>query len=378
MKFITSSSQISNILQKIGSIITSNNTSIPILDNFLFEIEKENLKIIASDLETTIISSLKIDASDNFKVTIQSKLLIDILKTLPEQPINFSFDKKTNMLKLGSEYGEYSLSYEPNYDLFPKVPKIEDKKQIKIPSKIFKTVLNKTLFATSNDELKPTISGLLFDIKNDSITFVATDTYKLTKYKVNLNMDEQNKQLIVPKKPLSLIKTFIENQNEDEDIIVEYDDKNIKFILGSTNLIIRLISGKYPNYEAVIPKDNDKILIIEKNILLNSIKRLSLFSNKSNNQINFSITKSTINLSTEDIDFSKKGDEKLNCNYDGEDIKIGFNSKFLIETLSNNIDNDDSIRIEMSQPNKAILIKNNSKEQKDEEHLSLVMPIILI
>lgn len=372
MKFIVSSSVLLKQLQSISGVLNSTNT-LPILDNFLFSISKKELRISASDLETTFTTTVTLDKSDkDGNIAIPARLLLDTLKTFPEQPLTFTVDDKTFGIEISSDNGKYKLSGQ-NGNEFPKIPTVDGSTSIELNAEVIFNAINKTLFASGNDELRPVMSGVLFQLSSKDMTFVATDAHKLVRY---IRTDAKTKgsgEIILPKKPLNLLKNIL--SSSDGKLSFKYNEANAFFQFENVELICRLIDGKYPNYDAVIPKENPNQLTIDRMAFLNSIKRISIFSNKTTHQVRLKISGSELNLSAEDLDFANEANERLTCNYSGDDIEIGFNSKFLMEML-NNLDSENVI-LEMSAPNRAGILLPSEADNKDESLLMLVMPVML-
>lgn len=370
MKFIVSSGSLLKNINLINGVINTNNT-IPILDNFLFELSENSLKITGSDLETTITTTLEVESSDSARAAVPSRILSDTLKTFPEQPLTF-IQKEDGLMEIVSEQGNYQLALEAADD-YPNTPDVEDASSTMVQAGILAEAISNTLFATGNDELRPVMTGVFFQAGNDNFKFVATDAHRLVKYtRTDLNADEPA-DYIMPKKPLNLLKNILSGSNDD--VKVEYNKTNSRFSFQNIVLTCRLIDGKYPNYEAVIPKENPNVLTINRNMFLTSLRRVSIFSNKSTNQVRLKLSGSQLTINAEDLDFSSKAEEKLPCDYNGRDMQIGFNSKFLIEVL-NNLNSDD-ITLEMSEPSRAGIIKPVDGLVEGEEILMLVMPVML-
>ena len=370
MKFIVSSSLLLKKIQVLNGVINNTNT-LPILDNFLFDLNKDHLTITASDLETRMSSVLKIESESIGSIALPSRLLLETLKTFPEQPLTFTVSEN-NTIEINANNGKYALAYLPGED-FPKTTQIKDANKTIISGKVLFKAINTSLFASGNDDLRPVMSGVFFQFSSNDLTFVATDAHKLVKYtRTDLKTDKTS-EYIMPKKPLQILKGIL--QNISTDIEIEYNESNAQFSFEDTTLNCRLVEGKYPNYEAVIPKENPNVLTINKDELLNSIKRVSIFSNKTTHQIRLKIAGSELNISAEDIDFSNKAEERLDCHYTGEDIQIGFNSRFLIEMLNNLI--CDEISFSMSTPNKAGIISPMDGIEKGELITMLIMPVML-
>jgi DNA polymerase-3 subunit beta len=372
MKFIVSSTTLLKQLQLIGGVLNSNNT-LPILDHFLFDITNNELKASASDLETTMTTTVVLDKSDKEgKVAVPAKLLLDTLKTFPNQPLTFTVTDGTFGIEISSDNGKYKLSGQ-NGEEFPKIPEIKGGNAVELTSEVLHSALEKTLFATGNDDLRPVMSGVLFELSSSGLTFVATDAHKLVRYTRTDAKSKKSASLILPKKPLNLLKGIL--SSNDGAIKVEYNDSNAFFGLENIEVVCRLIDGKYPNYDAVIPKDNPNKLTIERVAFLNSIKRISIFSNKTTHQVRLKIAGSELNISAEDLDFANEANERLTCNYQGDDMEIGFNSRFLAEMLNNLT--CDNIDLELSAPNRAGILLPVDNENKEEDLLMLVMPVML-
>ena len=370
MKFIVNSTALLKELQKLNGVISSNNT-LPILDNFLFEISSNKMSIVASDLETTMISSISVESDTDGKVTIPARILIDTLKTFSNQPLTFLIDSETFGIEMSSEMGNYKLAGQ-NAEEFPKIPALSSASSTTIKGGVLVNAINKTLFASGNDELRPVMSGIYCELSSDQTTFVATDAHKLVKHnRTDISADNPT-SFILPKKPLHILKN---NLDEDAEVTLEYNDTNALFTFNNITIICRLIDGKYPNYDAVIPKENPNKLTINTSELLSSIKRVSIYANKTTHQIRFKVAGSELQITSEDLDFSNKAEERLSCQYEGEDMEIGFNSKFVIDML-NNI-GAEQILIEMSAPNRAGIILPLDGQEEGENTLMLVMPVML-
>lgn len=371
MKFIVSSTQLLKELQTIGGVINSSNT-LPILDNFLFEIKENELKITASDLETTISTRLEAQSDEEGSAAIPSRLLLDTLKTFPEQPLTFLLDPESKKVELSSDYGKYSLSYLDGEE-FPKAQALEDPSTASIQPEILATAINKTLFASGNDDLRPVMSGVFFQFSSEHVRFVATDAHKLVRYTRTDATTDSSAEFIMPKKPLNLLKSIL--GSADGDVTVEYNDSNARFLFDGIDMSCRLIDGKYPNYEAVIPQTNPNKLAVNRSAFLSSVRRVSIFSNKTTHQIRLKIAGNELQISAEDLDFANKADERLTCQYEGEDIEIGFNSRFLVEMLSNL--ESENVNLEMSAPNRAGILLPLDGSEEGEDVLMLVMPVML-
>jgi len=371
MNFVVSASNLLKHLKAISGVLSSNNT-VPILDCFLFEIEKGELTIAASDMETAITTSIKVESSQDGIIAIPAKTLMETLSNLPEQPISFIIDKNKFSTKIKTENGDYSISGH-NGDDYPKMAKIESQSSIVIKSDVLASAINKTIFATGNDDLRPVMNGVYCQFTESNSIFVATDAHKLVRYIRNDAKAGVSASFIMPKKPLNVLRNLM--TGVDDAVKVEFNKTNALFSFGNINLMCRLIDGKYPNYEAVIPKQNPNKLTVDRLAFLGALKRISVFANKATHQIRVKIAGSQLTINAEDLDFANEGHETLMCTYIGEDMEIGFNSRFLIEMVTN-IESDEII-LEMSAPNRAGIILPNNKSNPSEDLLMLVMPVML-
>ena len=369
MKFIVSSSSLLKHLQQISGVINSN-TVLPILEDFLFEIEDKKLHIVATDLETVMRVQMEVESKDNGRVCIPSKILMDSLKNLADQPLTINIDKNF-AIEITSDNGKYKVMGE-NPDNFPKEPGADDTTAFTMPSGALVTAINKTLFAVSNDDLRPAMTGVYFELTPTSIQFVATDAHRLVRYKRTDVKCPKTESFIVPKKPLNLLKNAL--PDNDDQITISYNSNHLFVTHGTTRLICRLIDARFPDYKVVIPTDNPYKLIVNKVDFQGSLRRVSVFSNKSTNQVALTISGSELQMAAQDIDFSFEGNERMSCEYDGEDLQIAFNARFLIEML--NAAETDDVKVELATSTKAGIIKPTTSEP-DEDLLMLVMPLML-
>lgn len=369
MKFIVSSSALLKQLQHIAGVINAN-TVLPILEDFLFEVEKNKLTVVATDLETVMRIQLDIEAKDSGKVCIPGKILLDSLKNIPDQPLTFTIDKNFGV-EITSDNGKYKVMGE-NPDNFPKEPAADDTTSFQITASALITSIGKTLFATSNDDLRPAMTGVFFELDKKGLQCVATDAHRLVRYKRKDVTCPKSDSFIVPRKPLNLLKSAIPF-NEDE-LTLSYNNNHLFVKHGTTQMSCRLIDARFPDYKVVIPSDNPYRLTVNKSDFQSALRRVSIFSNKSTNQVALNISGSELQLAAQDVDFSFEGNERMKCQYNGEDLVIAFNAKFLIEMLS--AAESDEVNIELSTPTKAGLIKP-TEQQEDEELLMLVMPLML-
>lgn len=370
MRFIVSTSTLLKQLQAVNGA-SSSSTVLPILENFLFEIKENILTISATDLQTSMTTSLSVDSKEGGKIAIPSKILLETLKTLPDQPIAFAIDDNTYAIEISAGDGKYKLSGE-NGDDFPKIPVVENASSVNLPATVLAEAINKTIFAVSNDELRPAMTGVYCELTPQHLTFVSTDAHKLVRYRRMDARADSSASFILPKKALTLLKSSL--PAEDVNVSVEYNSTSAFFRFGNINLICRLIDERYPDYEAVIPQNNTNKLTLDRSLFLNSLRRVVIFANKTTHQVRLKINGSELNISSEDIDFSNEAHERLSCQYEGDDMEIGFNAKFLIEML-NNLSGEE-VTIEMSTPNRAGLLFPQTNDEK-EDVLMLVMPVML-
>lgn len=371
MKFIVSSSALLKQLQLLQGVLASSNT-LPILDNFLFEIESKKLTVTASDLETTVTATMAVEAKDKGMVAIPARLLLDTLKAFPEQPLTFTIDNKHHGVEISSEQGKYKMTGFNGAE-FPRSPQLEDPNSIVIPAGVLATAINKTLFATGNDDLRPVMSGIFVELNENDVRFVATDAHKLVRYTRTDVSSDKPASFIVPKKPLNLLKSTLSTTNAE--VTLAYNENNASFTFDNIVLVCRLIDGKYPNYEAVIPKQNPNKLTIDRQTFLSTVRRVAIFSNKTTHQVRLHINGSQLTVSAEDLDYANEANEKLACSYEGEEITIGFNSRFLMDML-NNLEGD-TVILEMSAPNRAGILLPGEGGEHGEDVLMLVMPVML-
>ncbi|MCB9169166.1 MAG: DNA polymerase III subunit beta [Flavobacteriales bacterium] len=371
MKFIVSSTALLKQLQMLQGVLASSNT-LPILDNFLFEVDGKQLTLTASDLETTMTSTMPVEAKDKGSVAIPARLLLDTLKAFPEQPLTFSIDGKHHGVEISSDQGKYKMTGFSGAE-FPKSPVLEEPSRFTLPAGTLATAINKSIFATGNDDLRPVMSGIFFELADDAVRFVATDAHKLVRYMRTDVKADRAATFIVPKKPLNLLKNVLAATSAE--VTVSYNENNASFAFDNIMLVCRLIDGKYPNYEAVIPKKNPNKLTIDRATFLSSIRRVSIFSNKTTHQVRLSINGSQLTVSAEDLDFANEANEALTCSYEGDDMTIGFNSRFLMDML-NNLESEHVV-LEMSAPNRAGILLPGESGEVGEDILMLVMPVML-
>ncbi len=369
MKFIASASSLLKQLQQISGVINAN-TVLPILEDFSFDITDKKLSITATDLETVMRVQMDVESNENGRVCVPAKILLDSLKNLPDQPLTFTIDKNYG-IEITSNNGKYKMMGE-NPDNFPKEPVSDDTNNFTMMSSALVTAINKTLFAVSSDDLRPAMTGVYFELNKEYVQFVATDAHRLVRYKRTDVSCPKNDSFIVPKKPLNLLRNVL--PDNDSEITISYNSNHLFITNGTTRLICRLIDARFPDYKVVIPIDNPYKLVVNKNEFQSALRRINVFSNKSTNQVALAISGSELQLTAQDVDFSFEGNERMSCDYNGEDLQIAFNAKFLIEML--NAADDNEVKVELSTPTKAGIVKPIEQEEGS-DLLMLVMPLML-
>lgn len=372
MKFIVSSTDLFSHLQAISRVISSKNT-LPILDCFLFEIEGDQMSVTASDNETTITTHIKLTQCDlDGRFAIISKTFMDALKEIPEQPLSFDVDLKTLNITINYQNGTYSLVAQ-NADEFPLFTALDDNTiKVDIEAEALCNSITRTLFATADDELRPVMNGIYFDITTENITFVSSDGHKLVKDQTTACKGNERAAFILPKKPATVLKSLL--LKTTEQVTIEFNERNAVFMLGDYRMNCRLIEGRYPNYNSVIPQNNPYKITIDRPMFLSALKRVSVFSNQSNSLVKLQVATNNVSISAQDIDFSTSAKESIPCQYEGDEMSIGFKSSFLIEIL--NSINTDNVIIELTDPSRAGIIVPEEQEKGD-ELLMLLMPMMI-
>lgn len=370
MKFIASSSDLLQHLLTVNGAIMSK-PIIPILENFLFDIGDDEVTIFSTDLETSMTTALKVEAKEKMKIAVPSKMVIDILRSLPDQTVSFNIDPNSFAIEVVNESGRYKMAGQDGVD-FPTLPEKSGEGSFTVPANVLLRAVSKTIFAAGTDELRLNLTGLFVEMKNNLVNFVATDANKLVRYtRKDINPQVEH-SFIIPKKPLNLLKTAL--PNDETPVIVDYNRANVFFTFGDTQLICRLLDEKYPEYSAVIPTENPNSLNISRMHLLSAINRISIFASRTTHQVRFKIAGSELVISAEDLEMANEAVEKIPCEYDGEDMEIGFNARFLKEMLST-LDGE-MVQIQLSQPNRAGLLVP-MQQDVNENITMLIMPMML-
>lgn len=374
MKFVISSSDLLSHLLAISRVISSKNT-LPILDNFLFKLEGNDLEITASDLETTLITKMSVEnTSESGSIALPARLLTDTLKESADQPLTFDINMETLAVKISSDSGQFNIMGQRGVD-YPQLPALKDdtKANLDMDAEVLLQGITKTLFATADDELRPVMNGIYMELFSDKVNFVASDAHKLVRYTRNDAKAETEAAFILPKKPASLLKAIL--PREENMVKIEFDEKNAYFTLSDFKLVCRLVEGNYPSYNSVIPKDNPHKLHIDRVEFYNSLKRVAVFSNQASNLIKLKLTGNEVTISAQDIDFSISANDRVAAQYDGEDMEIGFKSVFLIEILANLSSSE--VVMELSDPSRAGILLPAENENDDEDVLMLLMPMMI-
>ncbi len=372
MKFIVSSTALLSHLQAISKVINSKNT-LPILDCFLLELKGSTLTLTAADSETRMVTSLEVnEAEGNGKLAVNAKNLLDPLKELPEQPLTFEINNDNLETFIYFHNGKYNFIGQSGED-YPQPKELKDTAiSLTIEPQILFSGINRTLFASADDELRPVMNGVYFDITPDDLTFVASDGHKLVRCKTLAAKGTERASFILPKKPANLLKALL--PKEAETVEIKFDENNAYIKMASYTMTCRFIEGRYPNYNSVIPQNNANKVNLDRLAFLNALKRVSVFSNQASNLIRLQLSDKNIIVSAQDIDFSTAAEETIPCEYAGTTMNIGFKSSFLIEIL-NNIPASD-ISLELSDPSRAGLIIPVENEE-NEDLLMLLMPMML-
>lgn len=372
MKFIISSNVLLKSLQSVSGVISAN-SALPIIENFLFEVSGNDLMVTGTDNETRASVKVPLDKSDgDGSVAIPPRLLLETLKTMPDVPITFHVNEDNFGVELRAGEGRFKMAGQ-SAENYPQVAVLDNANSIVIHSVLLQNVLSKTIFAAGTDELRPQLTGVYFELDTDHVNFVATDAHKLVRFRRNDLTSDAAHSFIVHRKPLNLLKNLL--ASFDTDVSINFNDTNVAFGFANFMVTCRLLEGKFPSYESVIPKDNPNKMIISRPALINTLKRVSNFASQSTHQVRFKITGQELVVSAEDTDFSNEARERLTCNYSGTDIEIGFNSKFLQEMI-NNLECDE-VTFELSIPSKAALIIPEQTNSAEEDVLMLVMPVML-
>ena len=372
MRFTLSSTALSSKLSALSRVINSKN-ALPILGDFVFEISDNILHLTASDSENVMKTQLELTESDGAcRFAICNSLLLDAVKGISEQPITFDVNQEQNIVKISYQNGLFSLPIE-NADEFPMAQPISDfANSITMPNLTLAENINRSIFATAQDELRPVMNGIYFDLTPDCLAVVASDGHKLVRNKVFTIKSEQPASFILPKKPANLLKNLL--GKDGGDVIIRFDERNAEINYGDGILQCRLIEGRFPNYNSVIPQNNPNELRADRLGLLAALRRVQPFANGSSNLIRFHVEGSTLQLDAEDYDFSRTATERMTCEYNGKPMSIGFKGSSFIEILSN-FDCQEVI-IQLADPSRAGLVIP-SEQPENQDVLMLMMPMLI-
>ncbi len=370
MRFIVTSTSLLKSLQQISGVISSN-AVLSVLEDFLFELKGTSLSLSATDLETMIRVHLEVsEAQDDGRICIPSKILLEYLKNLPEQPINFNINEQDLSIEMSSSVGKYRIGGEKADD-FPKEPEAGESTSFEMPSIALVESINKTLFAVSNDSLRPAMTGVFFELSPQGICFVTTDAHRLVQFRRSDVTPPQADGFVVPKKPLQQLRSTLP---ADETLLkLSYNGSHLFVNTEKMHLSCRLIDARFPDYKAVIPQDNPYLLTINRNDFMGALRRVSVFANKTTSQVVLEIAGNSLQLFAQDIDFSYEGKENLPCAYQGEDMKIAFNARLMVEMIANMEGAD--VQLELSTPNRAGIFRPTEATDNVDE-LMLLMPLM--
>ncbi len=372
MKFNVSSTKLFAQLQALSKVIAPKN-SLQILEDVLFDLNGNALTMTASDGETTIRTTIDVEnAEGQGKVASGAKLLLETLKEFPEQPLTFQIDDQNYAINITSENGTYSF-VGANGNEYPEMPVAgEENGRIEFPAEVLLDAINKTIFCTADDELRPVMNGIYFDILEDKIVLVATDAHRLVRYTNTSISAPAAMSFILPKKPAALLKNVL--SKEEGNVMIIFGEKNARFEFGQSIVVCRQIEGRFPNYNAVIPQNNQNKVVVDRQTIINACKRVAVFANTGTSLLKLALSENQIKISAQDIDFSTSAEETIACSYTGAPMAIGFKAPFLIEILSS-IASDDVI-LELADPARAGLILP-AENEPNEDLLMLLMPMLL-
>lgn len=369
MKFTAASNDLQKVLSRIIGVVPSKST-LPILENILFDLKKNTLRLSATDLEVSMSVTMDVKGNEDGSVTVPAKRLMETIRSLTDVSIVFSADLSSNKIKMITESGEYTLMGESSEE-FPSLPQFKGENQLTVDGAQLRRIIGRTNFSVSTDELRPAMTGVLFQVKQKEVCVVATDGHRLVRFRYSGLKDANvQKDIIIPAKALTLVA----KTSEDAESVITVDTSHVQFSFGSNILTSRLIEENYPNYESVIPLDNDKTLTVNRELLLNSVRRVALYSSTTTHQVRFSVKKGEMKIAAEDIDFGGEAREKIHCKYDGEELEIGFNSNYVIDILSH-VDSDE-VTFKLSTPVRAAIVSPTTQKE-NEDILMLVMPVRL-
>ncbi|WP_294083117.1 DNA polymerase III subunit beta [Proteiniphilum sp. UBA5384] len=372
MKFVVSSAALLSHLQAISRVINSKNT-LPILDCFLLDLKGNTLSLTAADNETRLETTVEVNSAEGEgSLAINARNLLDPLRELPDQPLTFDINDETLEIFLYYHNGKYNFVGLKGDEYPEPKPLKESFMTLKVEADTLFSGINRTVFATADDELRPVMNGIYFDITTEDLTFVASDGHKLVRVTTTETKGEGRSSFILPKKPANLLKSIL--PRESGEVEIRFDENNAYIAMSSYKMVCRFVEGRYPNYNSVIPQNNPNSFILDRLTLLNALKRVAVFSNPASNLVKFQLSEDKIVVTAQDIDFLTTAEETIPCTYQGSVMNIGFKASFLIDILDNIPSSD--IRMELSDPSRAGLILPVEKEE-NEDMLTLLMPMML-
>lgn len=372
MKFTVSSSALLSLLATTGKVISNKNT-LPILDYFLMELHGNQLTVTASDLETTLTGAIEVENVEvEGTIAAPVKQMLESLKEFPELPLTIETNDQNWEIKISWKSGSLSIPGASAVS-YPAVPQLNpEKKELTLDVDVLVNGINKAIFATADDEMRPVMNGVFVALQPGVLTFVGTDAHRLVKYETECE-NEVAASFILPKKPANLLKNIL--LKEDDAIRVSFDAKNARFELKNHTLVCRLIEGNYPNYNAVIPAANPNKLLVDRVELVNGIRRVAVCSNPTTNLIRMDIANNKITLTAQDINFSMSANETISCSYEGQPMSIGFKSTFLVDILSN-VDTP-TVLVELADSTRAGVFKPVYDDKQSSTTLMLLMPMMI-
>ena len=373
MKFLVNTKVLHDQLSLTEAVIPKS-PMIPVLENFLFEITDGKLQVTVSDLQITCITSVSIEAKESGKMAIPAHIFMQTLQNLPEEIITISFDEKSYNVDIQSAKGRYKLSSENPSD-FPSPPEIEKSFTIELSAELLHKGISRTSYAMSSDELRPAMNGLLVKLDKDGLTLVGTDGHRLVTYTKSELKQEAAHSIIIPRKAVQMLQKALK-KNLDKSVSLQFNTSQACFQIAETQIICRLIDERYPDYEKVVPEGNKNYIVVDREEILDSLHRTSIYANKSTQQMRIKVVGEKFTLIVEDLDFSNEATEDISCTHEGEDIEMGFNVKFLIDVF--HYMEEEKVRLELSDPNRAaIAIPVEESKEETEKNMALVMPIML-
>jgi DNA polymerase-3 subunit beta len=369
MKFSVNCADLQRTLGKLGTVLPARST-MPILENILFDLKGSTLTLTATDLAVSMTVGIAVQGVEDGRIAIPAKRMLDTVRSLTDETASFVIDTTANRVTLTTTNGQYNLTAEPAKE-YPQLPPFQAQAQLTLSTESLRRIIQRTAFAVSTDELRPAMGGVLLQVKEDGLRAVSTDGHRLVRLvRRDLSGAQLKKDIIIPAKALMILARSMDGTSTELSV----SDTHIRFMFDSTTLISRLIEETYPNYESVIPLENDKRMVVNKTQILSSVRRTALYASSATHQVRLAVAKGSVSVSAEDVDFGSEAREKLTCEYSGDPLEIGFNSMYIIDILSH-IDTEDVV-LQFSTPTRAAIIQP-SQQHEGEDLLMLVMPVRL-